>query len=110
MTEHSRVCSGISGVRAKGKVYPYHLQNLQWSLPFVVLFGHVVVWAAHVAPWYLFHDALAQTAGVATRAVTKASWRMLPYSVKRRRFQGCFSEKSDRRLCREGCAMNKKIQ
>jgi hypothetical protein len=61
----------------------YHRHNLQWTaLPVAaVLSGDVVVRAAHVAPWHLLYDPLTQTAGAATRAVTKASWRMLPLSV-----------------------------
>jgi hypothetical protein len=61
----------------------YHRHNLQWTaLPVAaVLSGDVVVRAAHVAPWHLLYDTLAQAAEAATNAVTKASWRMLPLSV-----------------------------
>jgi hypothetical protein len=51
-----------------------HRHNLQSALPVVVLSGHALVRAAHVAPWHLLCDAsLAQTAGSATRVATKAS-------------------------------------
>jgi hypothetical protein len=61
----------------------YHRRNLQSTLPvLVVLSGYVAVRAAHVAPWHLLSDAsLAQTAEAATRAVKKASSRILIVDV-----------------------------